>query len=139
MRKLAITSALAAIVATSLVASPAGARTETRFDVYAIGVAIHRGPDGRISFRDRLVEPANHRERVGHDKVACRFLRRGTSHCRAVFVFRNGTVKANGLIGGRHPRLPVVGGTRAFNGAAGKVIVQNLKRRNSLISFDLVQ
>jgi hypothetical protein len=56
-----------------------------------------------------------------------------------VFRFRNGRLKGNGVIGGPDHKLPIIGGSGAFNGAAGKVVVHDLKSRNSLLSFDIVQ
>ena len=37
------------------------------------------------------------------------------------------------------PQVPIVGGTRAWNGAAGKLLIHNRKHNQALLKFDVVQ
>jgi hypothetical protein len=74
---------------------------------------------------------------VGHQRGRCRRLTNTKSHCHIVFFFPNGKVKTQGRSFYRreHDRLPVVGGTRAFNGVGGKVLVTDALDR--VTHFDL--
>jgi hypothetical protein len=83
---------------------------------------------------------------LGSDKGRCRITgtsrhRPTTAHCRVVFFFPNGKVKINGNLDFRRARnkVPVVGGTGAYNGVGGKAIVHNIGSNRPLIDFTLVR
>ena len=48
-----------------------------------------------------------------------------------------GKLKASG--NQRNHRVPIVGGTRHWNGAAGKLLIHNRKHNQALLKFDVVQ
>ena len=70
---------------------------------------------------------------VGHFRAK---FRRG-GHLGAVFTFDNGKLRASG--NQKNHRVPIVGGTRAWNGAAGKLLIHNRKHNQALLKFDVVQ
>jgi hypothetical protein len=139
MRKL-IGLGLATALTAAVVAMPASAQTTTKFSVLGITVEQHRTQNG-FAFRDRLVQPGDRDDVVGSDKVRCAQLSRAKVHCRGVFFFPNGKVKAIGDISFRKHlnKIHVVGGTRAYNGVGGKVIVHIAEHRDTLLDFTLVK
>jgi hypothetical protein len=139
--KKVIAVGLASALAAAAVAVPASAQTATKFRVLAITVSAHRVSSDTFAFRDRLVKPRNHSNVLGHDEVQCTQLSRTTLHCRAVFFFSNGKVKAKGNLDTteRRNKVPVIGGTSAYNGVAGKAIVTFRPHDRSLIEFTLVK
>ena len=131
---------LAAALATAAFVVPAGAQTVTKFSIVAIEVGGHRVDRDTFEFRDRLVEPNNHSHVLGRDEGRCTQISRTTVHCRVVFFFAAGKIKVNGRIDASRARnkVPVVGGTRAYNGVSGKAIVF-FGGRNTPIDFTLVK
>jgi hypothetical protein len=144
LRKLLLLASLAAVAVASfaIMASSAGARTETRFSVLEIQKSQHKvGPTTIIS-RGRLVNLADRDDVVGHDVVKISFHPKSrTARVRAIGYFRGqGSLKVKGRItGGKTNRIPIIGGTGAFNGAAGKLKVRNLSSRRTLLTFIFVQ
>ena len=139
MRRVILASGLAAIAALIL-AVPAFGISRLHFSVLAITRSQHPGPHGTFVFRDRLFF---HHRRVGHDLGRCRRRTRTRLHCRVVFVFPPGNIKAVGRIRfGRHGlrdnKLPIVGGTRAFNGVGGKLLIHGIRGRRTRLEFFLV-
>ena len=124
-----VAAALAVLVA-AVFAGSAGARTESRFSVVADATHGHAHANA-FHLRGRLRDASNHV--VGHFRAT--FKRGG--HIRAIFNFGNGTLKANGDQA-RH-RVPIVGGTGVWNGAAGKLKIRNLPHNNALLTFVVVQ
>jgi hypothetical protein len=83
---------------------------------------------------------------LGSDKGACKITRIAhhrpvTAHCRVVFFLSAGKIKVNGNIDFRRHlnKIPVVGGTRAYNGVGGKAIVHNVASNRTLIDFFLAR
>ncbi len=140
MRKL-IGLGLATALATALFAVPASAQTVTKFSVLGRQVSSHRVSSDTFAFRDRLLEPGNRSNVLGHDKGRCTLISRAAAHCRVVFSFANGKVKVNGTDRFRQhlSKVPVVGGTRAYNGVSGKSIVHHANHRDTLVDFTLVR
>jgi hypothetical protein len=138
---------LATALAAAVVAVPASAQTTTKFSVLAITVGGHFDrATNTFTFRDRLVQPGDRDDVVGRDKGACRITkisghRPVTAHCRVVFYLPGGKVKANGDVDFRRDlnKVPVVGGTSAYNGVSGKAIVHDVGRNRTLIDFTLVK
>jgi hypothetical protein len=144
MRKLILAAALAAIGA-AVVASPAFA-IDHHFTVLAKQKSAHRVGHNAFRFKEKLLDPHNRQDKVGRDRGKCRF--KPQSHkvkCRV-------TVHLNGEIGGlgnmqvrgdldRGPdHLVVLGGTRQFDGVAGKVTHHSTRnRRIDKLHFDLVR
>lgn len=137
MRKLILGGTLA-IVASALAATPAGAAQTAHFSVQAIQTGSHRSHH-RYVFTERL---RRHHHVVGHDRVECRRIKRHHHHvfrCKAVFFLRAGKIKAIGILGQGNKKLAVVGGTRAYNGVSGKLLVHGGGHRRSRLEFLLVR
>ena len=132
---------LAATASTVALAIPASGATSTVFRVAVKNVSTHRSHDGQVfTLRDRLVRPRDHDDVVGHDKVRCRIVSRTDARCRTVAFFPQGKVKAKGVINlvKARKRLSIIGGTRGYNGVAGKEIV-NTRPRLSRVTFYLIR
>jgi len=144
MRKLILAAALAAL-GMAVVASPAFA-IDHHFTVLTKQKSGHRVGHNGFRFKEKLLDPHNRHNKVGRDRVKCRFNPRNhKTKCHAL-------VHLNGEIGGlgdmrvrgdldRGPdHLVVLGGTRQFNGVAGKVTHHSTKnRRIDKLHFDLVR
>jgi hypothetical protein len=50
-----------------------------------------------------------------------------------------GDIKFRGDIEEDDNRLNVIGGSREFNGVAGKILLRNMNRRTTVLHFDLVR
>ncbi len=140
MRKLISAIAMAALAAAAL-ASTAGAANPSaqtaHFSVQAIQTSGHRGPNNSFVFTERL---RRHHRVIGHDRVQCRqATNRGLLRCKAVFFLPEGKIKAQGNFGAGNNKLAVVGGTSAFNGVSGKLLVHNKRGNRSRLEFLLVR
>jgi hypothetical protein len=135
MRRLIPAGAVAAVAALAL-ASPAGAVTTAHFSVAAIDHTSHRTHNG-FAFTERL---RRHHRSVGHDAVSCRVNRKThKARCQAVFFFAAGKIKAQGNFGRGDNRVQVTGGTSAFDGVAGKILIHNVNASRSRLEFVLVR
>jgi hypothetical protein len=132
---------LAAALAAAVFAVAASAQTTIRFSVLSVGVESHQVSNDVTVFHDKLVEPGERSEVLGRDRGRCRVLGGTHAHCRIVFFLAAGKVKVSGRaeFDRRLIKLPVVGGTRAYNGVGGKAIIHNAGNRNALIDFTLVK
>jgi hypothetical protein len=149
MRKLLLLASLAAVAVVAIVAT-AGAKTETRFSVVHVDSKPGH-PIGHNSFiqRGKLLLPSDHHVVVGHDVIKAKLhLRRAAVRLRIVARIRGeGSLKAKGIVTGKHnpSRLPIIGGTGAFNGAAGKLKIRGQTRfrggglRTTRFTFIFVQ
>jgi hypothetical protein len=144
MRKLILAAALAALGA-ALFAAPAFA-IDHHFTVLAKQTSGHRVGHNAFRFKDKLLDPHNRHDRVGRDRGKCRF--NPQTHKVKCHV----TAHLNGEIGGfgnirvrgdldRGPdHLVVLGGSRQFDGVAGKVTRHaTSNRRIDRLHFDLVR
>jgi len=131
----------AAALAAAVFAVAASAQTAIRFSVLSVGVESHQVANGVTVFHDKLVEPGERSDVLGTDKGRCRTLGPTRDHCRIVFFLAAGKVKISGRaeFDRRLVKIPVVGGTRAYNGVGGKAIIHNAGNRNSLVDFTLVK
>jgi hypothetical protein len=135
MRRLIPAGAVAAVTAL-VIAGPAGAVTTAHFSVAAVNHTSHRTHHG-FAFTERL---RRHHRFVGHDEVSCRINRRThKASCDAVFFFAAGKIKAKGNFGRGDNRVQVTGGTSAFDGVAGKVLIHNVNARRTRLEFFLVR
>jgi hypothetical protein len=128
---LGVVAALA-VLAAAVFSASAGARTESRFSVVADPTAGHAHANA-FHLRGRLRDPFDRDDIVGHFRAT--FKRGG--HFRGIFNFGNGKLKANGDQA-RH-RVPIVGGSGVWNGAAGKLKIHNLSHNRALLTFVVVQ
>jgi hypothetical protein len=141
MRKVIPVAALAAaFVVLAVIAATAGARTETRFSVVDIQTSQKALSHNTILTRGRIVNLAG--QRVGRSVVKITFHQKArTARIRAIAFFRGeGSLKVKGrLAQGGDQRIPIIGGTGDFNGAAGKLKTHNLSKRRTLLTFIFVQ
>jgi hypothetical protein len=131
MRRLILIGIVAALAA-AVLAPTAGARSESTFSVIAAGTH-QKKRDHAFILKGKMREPGNRSNVLGHFRAK---FRRG-GHIGAVFTFDNGKIKASG--NDNHNKVPIVGGTRHWNGAAGKVLIRNRKHNDALLKFDVVQ
>jgi hypothetical protein len=137
MRKI-LALAVVAALAVAAAASTAGAQTASRFTVVDISTSHHPGPNGSTIAPGKLVKPGTRNVVVGRDLV--KFTPRPRAlRVRVVFFFPNGKIKAKGLLSRTSHRLQIVGGTRGFNGIAGKVRVHSSNGRGTPLTFVLVR
>ncbi len=132
MRRFLLLGAVVAVVA-GLFAATAGARTETRFSVIAHQQTGHRAGSSHFVISGSLLQPGDRDEVVGHFRA--KFARHGRVH--AVASFPDGKIKVQGNQNAN--RIPIIGGTRRWNGAAGKLKTRNLSKRDTLLTFIVVQ
>jgi hypothetical protein len=141
MRRVITAGVALAAVGAAIVAAPAGARPShsvrvTTFSVVEHVRSAHRRGNTFIT-RGVLTEPGSGGTDVeGFDKVEFT-PHGGTVHARGVFFFPDGKLKANGDL--RHRKLPIVGGTRRWNGASGKLKFRPITSRRTLLTFTVVQ
>jgi len=131
MRRLISVSMVGALVAL-VFATGAVARSESQFSVIAHDTR-HKQREHTFILKGKLLEPGNRSNVVGHFRAK---FRRG-GHLDAIFTFDNGKIKANG--NQNHNKVPIVGGTRHWNGASGKLLIRNRKGHNAKLKFDVVQ
>jgi hypothetical protein len=140
MRRFFIAGALAALGAAAL-AIPASGAQSIVFHVDA----LHNGSShlhGRVlTFRSHLVRHHNHRDVIGHTEGRCRIKSRTKAHCHVVYFLPGGKVKTDGrvLLNRERERQPVIGGTRAYNGVGGKVIVSDERSHVTHLTFFLIK
>ena len=135
MRRPILAGAVAAVAALVL-ASPAGAVSTAHFSVAAVNHTSHHSRHG-FQFTERL---RRHHRSVGHDRVKCRVNRRThKARCEAVFFFAAGKIKAKGNFGRGDNRVQVIGGTSAFDGVAGKILIHNVNASRTRLEFFLVR
>ena len=143
MRKFILAAAIAALGA-AVVASPAFA-FDHHFTVLAKVKSIKPAGQNLFRFKDRLLDPNNRHDKVGRDHGKCRVKHQGHK------VNCHGVVHLNGEIGGfgdirfrgdldpGDDHLVVTGGSRRFDGVAGKLTWHNVTERITKYHFDLVR
>ena len=132
MRRFLVLGALVALVA-GVVAASAGARTESRFSVVAKSTHANRLSGHRFLVRGQLLQPGDLDDIVGH--FAAKFGRHGATH--AIARFPGGNIKVQG--NRNTNRIPIIGGSGVWNGAAGKLKTHNINKRLTLLTFVVVQ
>ena len=143
MRKFILAAALAAL-GTAVFATSASA-FDHHFSVLSKEKSSHRAGNNAFVFKDKLLDPNNRSSKVGRDRGKCRVKRQGRKlKCHAL-------IRLNGRIGGKgHIRVKgdlqrgdnhvvVLGGTRQFNGVAGKMTIHSVSRKIDRLHFDLIR
>ena len=146
MRKLIAAASLAA-VGLALLAIPASASFDHHFTVLEKASFKPFSNETAFRFRGKLFDPRNRDDRVGRDRGVCKVRPSGTLRCRGTYHLNGeiggfGDIKVRGnLQSGKPQRLNVIGGSGDFNGAAGKLLFEDLNRRatKSLDHFALVR
>jgi hypothetical protein len=142
MRKFTV-AALACLCAV-LAITPATASFDPHFSVIA-KTKSGRAVDGGFAFREKLLDPARPVNKVGYDNGVCKVISQTAARCRVIFhldgeISGSGTIRASGVFNrGTDERININGGSGDFEGAAGKVIVDDFPGRGQLISFDVVR
>jgi len=142
MRKFVLAVALVTLGA-ALLASSASA-FDSHFTVLAKNRSGHRVGHNGFRFRQVLLNPNDRSDRVGHDRVTCRQKSQHRQKCHALVhlngeIGGRGDIRAVGDVGSGDNRLNVVGGTRQFNGVAGKVLVRAKHSNTNKLHFHLVR
>jgi hypothetical protein len=144
MRKFILAAALAAL-GTAVVASPAFA-IDHHFTVLAKQKSGHRVGQHAFRFKEKLLDPHNRQNKVGRDRVKCRFNpNRHKTKCHGIVHLNGdigglGNIRVRGDLDRGPDHLVVLGGTRQFDGVAGKVTHHSTKnRRIDKLHFDLVR
>jgi hypothetical protein len=125
-------AALATVAVAALTAGTAAAQTATKFSVIE-KVKTGKRTDCCFITTGVLLSPTTG-NRVGTDKVK---FNRTRPHVGGVFYFPDGKLKVAGDL--RHQKVPIVGGTRRWNGASGKLKFEPLTNRKTLLTFTVVQ
>ena len=131
MRRLVFAAVIATLVAAVFAAS-AAARSESRFRVIADPTHQVQRQHAFV-LKGKLRQPHNRSNVVGHFRAK---FRKG-GHLAATATFANGKIRVSG--NQKNHKVPIVGGTRAWNGAAGKLLIHNLKHNEALLKFVVVQ
>jgi hypothetical protein len=120
VRKILLIGAIATALAATGLVGTAGAQTASRFTVLAIDQSRHHQRSGALVIRGRLAVPGDRDDTIGHFKAKFT-LAHHKLRVRAVFYFANGKIKAKGTLS-HNNRVQIIGGTRAWNGASGKIL-----------------
>jgi hypothetical protein len=131
LRKALSAAGLVAVVAAGILVASAGAQTASRFTVVDVPKRITH--HGTVTV-GKLTKPGTRRVVVGHDRIK---FNPKTGHARGVFIFPNGKIKAAGFL--ENSRVQVLGGTRAYNGVAGKVKIHKSHGNDTPLTFVLVR
>lgn len=143
MRKVSL---VAALVTACVMLLPGSAQAffDPHFSVLAKTKST--GGDGdTFRFQEKLLDPSNPVDKVGWDRGVCEVLDETRAFCRVFIHFSgeiggHGNLRVSGIF--KFPddnRLNVNGGSDAYDGAAGKVLVTDLGEGFSELHFDLVR
>jgi hypothetical protein len=140
MRKFMLAGVIA-VLGTALLASPAFA-FDHHFSVLGKQKSSHRVGHG-FQFKDKLLNPKDRSDRVGRDRGRCRAKHQALK-CRAVAHLNGkiggfGDIRVRGDLRRNDNRLNVVGGSGAFDGVAGKVLIHSVGERTDKLHFDLTR
>ena len=118
-------------------AATAFAQQTTTISVVAVQKSQQRAGHNTVIAKGALVGSSRV---VGHYRAKFTFHRHNRNlRIRAVAKFRRGSLKVKGTQGRGDNRIPIIGGTGRFNGAAGKLKTHNLGRNKTLLTFVFVQ
>jgi opacity protein-like surface antigen len=141
MRRI-IPAVLAAALASAVLAAPAVA-----FDHHFSVLAKHTRQSGdrhNFTIKQHLYNIRNQSQHVGDSRLDCRTKHAGKLECQGVVdldgqVGGRGRLKINGDIERGDNKINVVGGTRNFNGVAGKLTFHSRHGNRQRLSFDLIR
>lgn len=130
----------------SLLAIPASASFDHHFRVVEKARFSPNQNETAFRFKSRLFDPRNRHDRVGRARGLCKLKPHQTLRCRGTYHLNGeiggfGDIKVRGNVRRHDTRLNVVGGSRGFNGVAGKFQFRNLNRSGTkaMDKFDLVR
>jgi len=97
------------------------------------------GPGDIALFGERLYRGSTSSPAFGRTEIRCMFFRQGQARCEGAIILPRGTIEAAGHITfGKRIRLPVVGGTKAYAGARGELVLTELSEARSRYVVNLV-
>jgi hypothetical protein len=144
MRKFILAAALA-VLGAAVFATSASA-IDHHFTVLGKQKSGQRVGHNAFRFKDKLLDPHNRHDKVGRDRGKCRFNPQNRKIKCHVTVHLNGEIgglgnmRVRGDLDRGPDHLVVLGGTRQFDGVAGKVTRHATKnRRIDKLHFDLVR
>ena len=119
-------------------ASPAGAETKTLTLVSESTKIEHYVDNGKsgesvgdlVFFQELLYDRARGSKAVGHSEIQCFFLGGDGARCSGTFFLPEGKIEAGGAIHFRRvSRIPVLGGTGAYAGARGEIVLTTINEQ----------
>jgi hypothetical protein len=96
-------------------------------------------------FKNKLLDPHNRHNKVGRTRVKCRLNpQKRKVKCHAVVHLNGeigglGNIRVRGDLDPGPDHLVVLGGSRQFDGVAGKVTGRSINRRIGTQHFDLIR
>src|SRR6476661_1582893 len=122
-----------ATVSLAMLAVPASASFDRDFTVARTGTKIFHSPRAKFRLEAVLADPKPHRRRAGRLWAVCHFVL-GGERCKYHFRLNGraggfGNLRARGKLSPHDRHLKVIGGTRDFNGIAGKVGVSRTRNK----------
>jgi hypothetical protein len=144
MRKFILVGVLA-VLGAALLATSASA-FDHHFTVLGKQKSGHRAGQNAFVFKDKLLDPHNRSDMVGRLRGKCRFNPQKRKIKCHVLVHLNGEIgglgnlRVRGDLDRGPDHLVVLGGTRQFDGVAGKVTRHATKnKRIDKLHFDLIR
>jgi hypothetical protein len=141
MRKFILVGVLA-VLGAALLATSASA-FDHHFTVLAKQKSGHRAGQNAFVFKDKLLDPHNRSDKVGRLRGKCRFKSQNRKIKCHVLVRLNGEmgkIRVRGDLDRGPDHLVVLGGSRQFDGVAGKVTRHATKnKRIDKLHFDLIR
>src|SRR5262245_57491244 len=131
MRRFLVLGGLAAVALAATMVGGAGAQSARRFTVVDVPTRITHHHTVTVG---KLTRPGTRNVVVGHDKVK---FNPEKGHARGVFFFPKGKIKAAGFL--NNNRIQILGGTRAYNGVAGKIKIHKSHGNDTPLTFVLVR
>ena len=130
MRRCVSVLCLAALAVT-VSAAPAGAKARS-FTVIGVQSGV-QSPHGTSTTATQNLFSGN--RKVGHDQITCE--RGQVSICSTKFFFKTGTIRIQGrATNAKTFAFPIVGGTGAYKGAKGSVLVHVLSTTRERETFN---
>ena len=136
---LVLTAAVATVVAA--VAGASGSATPSPLRLYSVDlpkteVYVDNGKQGEspgdvILFAERLHRGSRSGPVMGRVEVLCTFVSERGSYCNGTMILARGTLEAAGRVvfAGPRVRIPVVGGTKAYAGVRGELVITEVNEK----------
>jgi hypothetical protein len=143
MRKFILVGVLTVLGAAMLATSASA--FDHHFTVFEKQKSGHQVGQNAFRFKNKLLDPHNRHNKVGRTRVTCRINpQTGKVKCHAVVHLNGeigglGNIRVRGDLDRGPDHLVVLGGTRQFDGVAGKVTGRSINRRIGTQHFDLVR
>ena len=139
----AVAAIVAAVAGASGSATPSSMRLVTvdlpKTEVYVDNGTKGESPGDVIFFAERLHRGSRFGPVMGRVEVMCAFESERESRCNGTLILARGTLEAAGrvLFTGPRTRIPVVGGTKAYAGARGELVITELDEKTDRYDITL--